>query len=249
MLQEPVAVLSDIHGNRWALAAVLADIRRRGIRAVVNLGDSLYGPLDPAGTARMLMELDLPTVRGNEDRIILDEPGMRPDSPSLPFVQAELNSEPRRWLERLPLTAVVGEDLFLCHGSPADDGEYLLREISPVGNEMRSAAAIAEKLRTVTQPIVCCGHDHTPALVRLADGRHVVNPGSVGLPAYRDAKPFPHRMEAGSAHARYAVISPAPCGIDVGQFAIDYDWRPAAAAAVAHGRPDWAGCLASGRVA
>jgi hypothetical protein len=47
---ESLAVLADIHGNRWALEAVLADIRGRGIRAMVNLGDSLYGPLDPAGT-------------------------------------------------------------------------------------------------------------------------------------------------------------------------------------------------------
>ena len=73
-----VAVLSDIHGNRWALEAVLDDIRRRGIRDMVNLGDCLYGPLDPAGTARMLMGLDMPTVSGNEDRIILDEPGPAP---------------------------------------------------------------------------------------------------------------------------------------------------------------------------
>jgi predicted phosphodiesterase len=248
-MTEPVAVLSDIHGNRWALEAVLADIHRRGIRAVVNLGDCLYGPLDPAGTAGILMELGLPTVRGNEDRIILDEPEMHPDSPSLPFVQKALNGEQRRWLEGLPPTMVAFEDLFLCHGSPADDGEYLLREISPDENRLRGAAAIAATLRTVSQPIVCCGHDHMPAFVRLADGRHVVDPGSVGLPAYRDNSPFPHRMEAGSPHARYAVISPVPCGIDIGQFAIAYDWRPAVAAAVAHGRPDWAGYLASGRVA
>jgi predicted phosphodiesterase len=44
MQNAPVAVLSDIHGNRWALEAVLDDIRRRGIRDMFNLGDSLYGP-------------------------------------------------------------------------------------------------------------------------------------------------------------------------------------------------------------
>ena len=74
MPTSPIAVLADIHGNRWALEAVLEDIRRRGIREMVNLGDCLYGPLDPAGTARLLLELDMPAVRGNEDRILLDEP-------------------------------------------------------------------------------------------------------------------------------------------------------------------------------
>jgi predicted phosphodiesterase len=54
MTMPPVAVLSDIHGNRWALEAVLDDISRRGIRDMVNLGDSLYGPLDPGGTAQIV---------------------------------------------------------------------------------------------------------------------------------------------------------------------------------------------------
>ena len=71
---QPVAVLSDIHGNRWALAAVLDDIGRRGITRLLNLGDSLYGPLDPAGTAALLLGLDCLSIRGNEDRILLDAP-------------------------------------------------------------------------------------------------------------------------------------------------------------------------------
>jgi predicted phosphodiesterase len=42
------AVIADVHGNRWALEAVLDDIARRGIRDIVNAGDHLSGPLDPA---------------------------------------------------------------------------------------------------------------------------------------------------------------------------------------------------------
>ena len=49
-----LAVIADIHGNRWALEAVLQDIDRRGIQQIVNLGDHLTGPLDPAGTAEFL---------------------------------------------------------------------------------------------------------------------------------------------------------------------------------------------------
>lgn len=43
-----IAVLSDIHGNFWVLQAVLEDIKKRAITTIFNLGDSLYGPLDPA---------------------------------------------------------------------------------------------------------------------------------------------------------------------------------------------------------
>ena len=46
-----IAVVSDIHGNLPALQAVVADIARRGVDSVVNLGDSLSGPLLPRETA------------------------------------------------------------------------------------------------------------------------------------------------------------------------------------------------------
>ena len=44
-----LAVISDVHGNSAALDAVLADAERLNVDQVVNLGDSLSGPLDPAG--------------------------------------------------------------------------------------------------------------------------------------------------------------------------------------------------------
>jgi predicted phosphodiesterase len=247
MQNPPVAVLSDIHGNSWALAAVLDDIRRRGIRDMVNLGDCLYGPLDPGGTAHLLMELDMPSVRGNEDRILLDDPGRHPDSPSLPFVQANILPEHRRWLEMLPFTAIAFEDFFLCHGTPEKDNDYLLREVLAAGCRMLPTDAVAKKLQRVSHPVILCGHDHLPALLGLPDGRHVVNPGSVGLPAYRDDLPFPHAMETGSTHARYSIVSRRRSGLAVENIAVPYDWQGASAAAMRNGRPDWAEYLRSGR--
>lgn len=41
-----VAVLSDVHGNADALAAVLVDIRQQSPDAIINLGDCFSGPLD-----------------------------------------------------------------------------------------------------------------------------------------------------------------------------------------------------------
>jgi predicted phosphodiesterase len=48
--KKKIALLSDIHGNSWAFREVLTDIKNRGIETIINLGDSLYGPLDPKGT-------------------------------------------------------------------------------------------------------------------------------------------------------------------------------------------------------
>ncbi len=47
-----LAIVTDIHGNLLALEAVVADIRCRGVDQVVNVGDSLSGPLLPLETAR-----------------------------------------------------------------------------------------------------------------------------------------------------------------------------------------------------
>ena len=68
--QISLAVIADIHGNRWALEAVLQDIDRRGIQQIVNLGDHLTGPLDPAGTADLLIEHGMLSVCGNDDRML-----------------------------------------------------------------------------------------------------------------------------------------------------------------------------------
>lgn len=63
-----IAVISDIHSNKNALEAVLRDADGRNIDLIVNLGDSLFGPLDPLGTARLLMQRDnIVNIMGNCD--------------------------------------------------------------------------------------------------------------------------------------------------------------------------------------
>lgn len=67
-----IALVSDIHGNLAALQAVVDDFGRRGVDAVINLGDSLSGPLLPLETARFLMAQDWLHLAGNHERQILN---------------------------------------------------------------------------------------------------------------------------------------------------------------------------------
>jgi len=123
MYDTRIAVLSDIHGNRLALESVLLDVTHKGIRNIVNLGDCLYGPLDPAGTAQLLMKLDFPTVRGNEDRIIVQPPSGQELSPTIVYTRDSLGHEALNWLENFSKTIVFHKNFFLCHGSPDRDDE------------------------------------------------------------------------------------------------------------------------------
>ena len=65
-----IALVSDVHGNLLALEAVAADIKRRGADLVVNIGDSLSGPLRPLETAQFLMAQDWINLAGNHERQI-----------------------------------------------------------------------------------------------------------------------------------------------------------------------------------
>ena len=64
-----MAVIADVHGNAWALEAVLADIAHRGVKTIVNLGDNANGPLDPARSVELLRGCGAMHVRGNGDRM------------------------------------------------------------------------------------------------------------------------------------------------------------------------------------
>lgn len=53
-----LAIISDIHGNLFALEYVLEDIRRQGIEQIVCLGDAIQGGAQPAETVQCLRELN-----------------------------------------------------------------------------------------------------------------------------------------------------------------------------------------------
>jgi predicted phosphodiesterase len=242
--EESIAVIADIHGNRWALEATLQDIEHRGIKQIVNLGDNLYGPLDPSGTADLLTRLNIPTISGNEDRILIMPPEHR--SASLHFTLEQLQPAHFGWLATLPATLIIG-DLFLCHGTPADDNTYLLETITPDGVRIRNIFAIQADVATVEQSLILCGHSHTPHTLFLSPDKLIVNPGSVGLPAYTDDLPFSHAMEAGSPHARYVILTNTEYGWQIENILVPYDWKKAASMALSHQRPDWASWLTTGQ--
>lgn len=239
------AVLSDIHGNLPALEAVLADAASAGITQFVNLGDHLQGPLDPVGTAERLMALNIPSIRGNCDRLLIEEGTIAPTGSTLAANRALLRPQHKAWLRAMPQTLTIG-DVLLCHGTPWADDVYLLEEVTPEGARLRSADEIAPILDTISARLILCGHSHLSRTVHLAAGTLIVNPGSVGLPAYTDESPYPHAMEAGSPHARYAILTRAGTTWKIGHRTVAYDWHAAAELAKRNARPDWAAWLRNG---
>ena len=244
------AAISDVHGNLTALRAVLAEIARLGVQQLVNLGDLLSGPLQPAETADVLMRLACTTLRGNHERQLLEQPLERM-GPTDAFAAARIRPEHRRWLAGLPASVRLRADVLLCHGSPRSDLEYFLEAIDAQGQVVAAPAhTVALRCGDVKAELILCGHTHIPRVCQLDGGPLIVNPGSVGLQAYEDRHPRPHRVEVGDPRARFAVLSDEERGGGwcASLHQVAYDHETEARRAEGHGRPDWACALRLGRL-
>jgi predicted phosphodiesterase len=242
-----IAALSDIHGNLYALDAVLDDVRRRGVDLTVNLGDILSGPLLPAETAERLMALDLPTIHGNHERQVLTQDPARMGA-SDRYACDRLGEARRAWIARLPPTLRPADGVFMCHATPYNDVDCYLEDL--VDGTLRPAplGRIEERSRGCDASLILCGHSHLPRVLRLTSGQIIVNPGSVGIQAYEGHDPGPHVVEVGAPHARYAILESTPRGWHADLIAVAYDWDAAAKLAARNGRPEWVHALATGFV-
>jgi predicted phosphodiesterase len=259
-----LAVVSDIHGNLPALQAVAAEIEAAAVDAVLDLGDIASGPLWPRQTLDWLMARSWPTVAGNHERQALAAtPATAPGTDSEDaFTAAEISAAQRAWLAALPTTLdAAGGVVHAFHASPGDDLRPLLETVvpgfAPGGHPGIRAATEPEMRRRLgghvpaQAQVLLCGHTHVPRAVWL-DGRLIVNPGSVGRPAFDDDHPLPYVVENTSPHARWALLvctdpSAGAAGWQVQLRVTAYDWAASARRAQALGFADWARQLRTGR--
>lgn len=232
-----IAVISDIHGNRLAFEAVEADIAALGVDATINLGDLVSGPVDPVGTIEALMARDLPTIIGNHDRYLMERPVEKLDSVDR-FVASRLDPDHVAYLRGLPKTSEVAGEVYMCHGSPGSDVEpWLDNWWTGRSTTMPDEATVLAKADGVDFPVLLCGHTHIARIVRLRDGRLIVNPGSVGIQFFQ-----------GAPDARYALLERRNGKWSASLRAVAYDWDEAARLALANGFPNWTEALTTGWV-
>lgn len=242
-----IALLSDIHGNLAALEAVVEDLRRRSVDRVVNLGDLVSGPLLPLETARYLMAEGWLTIAGNHERQLLTlGPGERGLSDE--YAHSCLTEEELGWFRSFPASAQLDSEIFLCHGTPDDDNRYFLESVVGDSAQLATPEEIEARLVGQTSAVVVCGHTHVPRSVRNARGQLLVNPGSVGLPAFFHDDPTLHSVQNGSPDARYAILERGSRGWTAMHLTVPYDHLSMAALARKRERPDWEQALASGFV-
>jgi predicted phosphodiesterase len=200
------------------------------------------------------------TIAGNHERQLLAQwarpPGERDVGDSDGYAALQVTSAQVQWLRSLPATRWLGDDVFLLHGRPDNDLQYLMETVTPdyglqgsLGLRAASCEEIAWRLQGGEDcrhaSLVLCGHSHVPRTA-MVGGTLVLNPGSVGLQAYDDEHPAPHRVQTGTPHARYALVERRGAQWNARLCSVAYDWQAMQRLAASRGRADWAYALATG---
>ena len=179
-----IALISDIHGNKVALDAVLASLQQQPPERLICLGDVAATGPQPREVLAQLQRLACPIVMGNTDDWLLNpEPWSAEDEDGRAVLAIELwgagqlTATERAFIRTFQPTVEValddGQSLLCYHGSPQSYNDIIL----PTTPE----EALAEFLADVEANVLAGGHTHEP-MVRVFGDKLLVNPGSVGLP-------------------------------------------------------------------
>ena len=172
---EPIAVISDIHGNLEALQAVLEDISARGVNKIICLGDTIgYGP-DPCQCLDLIQSKCQITLMGNHDFAVMYEPtNFNLGAENACFWTRRLLEEEQdaqlrrqRWefLGLLPVKAELPEDqspigkVVFAHGSPRRPiSEYVFPD------DVYNSPAKIQSLFDRFERACLIGHVHIPGV-------------------------------------------------------------------------------------
>lgn len=168
------ALLYDIHGNLPALDAVIADARSTGADEFVLGGDYALAGGFPLECVKRIEGLTGAWIRGNTERW-LEDPSDAPDDDLLhrliEYCRAKLGGRVEGLFDLPPSLTLDGA--LVCHASPHDDVLTFMPEATEADHEL---------LANTEAQVVFFGHSHVQFAREAADGRYLVNPGSVGFP-------------------------------------------------------------------
>jgi predicted phosphodiesterase len=197
-----LGLISDVHGNRIALEAVVADGRNSGVESWWALGDLVAVGPDPVSTLDLLRDLPgVKFVRGNTDRYVVSDDRPFPhaadverDPSLLPLFEAvessfawtrdQMGEQNLLWLAALPASQRLmlgdGTRLLGIHASVhSDDGAGITPDVPD-----RDLAALLEG---ADAHVICGGHTHR-ATDRRVGAQRAVNLGSVSNPITSDLR-------------------------------------------------------------
>jgi len=199
-------ILSDIHSNLEALQSVLLEVYSVRFDKYIVLGDFVGYGASPNEVLGLIRKKQIIAIRGNHDKVAAGiESGFDFNYIAMDaalWTQENITIDNKRYIAGLAQGPIsVDDDFDIIHGSPWDEGFYLL-------NERHTLRAF----NAITKDLTFFGHTHIPIIwsfdaeiaeteaILVKEGedgkfeysldrgkRYLINPGSVGQP--RDYNP------------------------------------------------------------
>ncbi|MFM9951272.1 MAG: metallophosphoesterase family protein [Saprospiraceae bacterium] len=176
-----IAILSDIHGNHYALLQVLQKAKQIKVEKILILGDLIGYYYYPEKVLEILFEWDCKFIKGNHEDLLKE---ILNGSIKIEMVTEKHGSGHCMALERLN-SAQIAElvslpeqlqlevdniNILMCHGSPWDPNMYLYPD---------TQKSTLNRACSSGTDIVLIGHSHYQFAYSYL-GTTLINPGSVG---------------------------------------------------------------------
>jgi predicted phosphodiesterase len=221
-----IAIVSDIHGNRTAFEAVLADLGQTSPDLILHGGDLVHGGSSSPEIVDRIRDLGWPGVLGNTDEMLFKPESLKEfasQSPKLAPLWAAieemaawdreaLGEERLAWLRGLPLMHIHGP-MALVHASPASTWRAPAPEAGDV--ELESVYS------PLGRPVAIYAHIHR-SFIRSVSGRVVANTGSVSL------------SYDGDRRAAYLLLDEAQPAIRRVEYDVDKELKALSASGLPH---------------
>lgn len=174
-----IAVISDIHGNIFALDEVLKDIKKQNIDCIICLGDLVGYGCNPNEVIEKIREEKILCIKGNYDASVVDRDYTfirenEVNSFSLPWAIKTVTEDNIKFLNELPSNIILqfeNKKIQFVHGSPRKINEYLTENYEKID----------EVMNAFNYDVLICAHTHIP-YIKNFDTKFIINDGSVGKP-------------------------------------------------------------------
>lgn len=176
-----IGIISDIHGNQYALKEVLNDFKKKGIEKILVLGDIVGYYYHPEIILDLLSSWDYEIIKGNHEELLEKLYNNKIESSLLitkygrghEAALKKLNEETLEWLFTLPehkTVEIEGVRFQLNHGSPSRIDEYIYPD-APIEK--------LEECNSIRHDFVLIGHSHYSFSYQCKNSV-LINCGSVG---------------------------------------------------------------------
>ncbi|MEQ1697161.1 MAG: metallophosphoesterase family protein [Hyphomicrobiaceae bacterium] len=158
-----IAIFADIHANKQAFEACLADVKNHNVDKIVLLGDYVGYGASPEWVVDKVMELvgkGASAITGNHDSAVTDmHEGMNPSARTvIDWTRVQLSLNQQHFLASLPLSIPDGDRLFV-HADASAPAKF--RYILDPEDAARS-------INATTAEVTLTGHVHKPAIYSMS---------------------------------------------------------------------------------